>query len=107
MSRLLITGTNSGCGKTTVTCAVLSALKTRGISPTAFKCGPDYIDPLFHRAVSDIQAYNLDPFFWTAAVYAHILLPAQAGSRSLRARWVIMTVLHQRMKRPLILWRGN
>ncbi len=63
MSRLLITGTNSGCGKTTVTCAVLSALKTRGISPTAFKCGPDYIDPLFHRAVSDIQAYNLDPFF--------------------------------------------
>ena len=63
MGRLLITGTNSGCGKTTVTCAVLSALKTRGILPTAFKCGPDYIDPLFHRAVSDIQAYNLDPFF--------------------------------------------
>ena len=63
MNRLLITGTNSGCGKTTVTCALLSALKARKITPTAFKCGPDYIDPMFHRAVSGIKAYNLDPFF--------------------------------------------
>jgi len=63
MSRIMISGTNSGCGKTTVTCAVLAALKARGITPTAFKCGPDYIDPMFHRSVSGIQAYNLDPFF--------------------------------------------
>ena len=63
MSRLLITGTNSGCGKTTVTCAVLAALQTRGIRPTAFKCGPDYIDSMFHRAISGIKAYNLDSFF--------------------------------------------
>ena len=63
MRRLLISGTNSGCGKTTITCAVLAALKTRGITPTAFKSGPDYIDPKFHRASSDIKAYNLDPFF--------------------------------------------
>jgi cobyrinic acid a,c-diamide synthase len=59
----MIAGTNSGCGKTTVTCAVLSALKARGIRPAAFKCGPDYIDPMFHRAVYGIKAYNLDPFF--------------------------------------------
>jgi len=63
MNRLLIAGTNSGCGKTTVTCAILAALKARGIMPTAFKCGPDYIDPMFHRAVSGVRAYNLDPFF--------------------------------------------
>ena len=63
MSRLLIAGTNSGCGKTTVACAVLSALIARGIAPAAFKCGPDYIDPMYHRAVSGIRAYNLDPFF--------------------------------------------
>ena len=63
MSRLMIAGTNSGCGKTTVTCALLAALKARGIMPTAFKCGPDYIDPMFHRAVSGVRAYNLDPFF--------------------------------------------
>ena len=63
MNRLLITGTNSGGGKTTVTCAVLSAFKARGIVPMTFKCGPDYIDPMFHRAVSGVKSYNLDPFF--------------------------------------------
>ena len=63
MNRLLITGTNSGCGKTTITCAILSALKSRGVMPTAYKCGPDYIDPMFHRAVSGVNAYTLDPFF--------------------------------------------
>ncbi|MCL2166867.1 MAG: DUF1611 domain-containing protein, partial [Clostridiales bacterium] len=52
MRRILIAGTNSGCGKTTVTCAILSALITRGITPATFKCGPDYIDPMFHRAAS-------------------------------------------------------
>ena len=63
MNRLLIAGTNSGCGKTTVTCALLAALKDRGIATTAFKCGPDYIDPMFHKAVSGMKAYHLDPFF--------------------------------------------
>ena len=63
MSRILISGTNSGCGKTTVTCAVLAALKARGLEPSALKCGPDYIDPMFHRAVTGVPAYNIDPFF--------------------------------------------
>ena len=73
VSRLLITGTNSGSGKTTLTCALLSALKMRGLAPTAFKCGPDFIDPMFHRAVSDIPAYNLDPFFMDSAhLRAHL-----------------------------------
>lgn len=66
MSRLIISGTGSGSGKTTVTCAILAALKRRGESPTAFKCGPDYIDPMFHRAVTGVAAYNLDPFFLDA-----------------------------------------
>lgn len=61
--RVLIAGTNSGCGKTTVTMAVLSALHKRGVKVGAFKCGPDYIDPMFHRQTLGIPAYNLDPFF--------------------------------------------
>ena len=63
MRRFMIAGTGSGCGKTTVTCAVLQALVNRGIRAAAFKCGPDYIDPMFHRTVIGADAHNLDPFF--------------------------------------------
>jgi cobyrinic acid a,c-diamide synthase len=63
MRRFMIAGTGSGCGKTTVTCAVLQALVDRGIRTAAFKCGPDYIDPMFHRTVIGADAHNLDPFF--------------------------------------------
>ncbi|MEG2173981.1 MAG: cobyrinate a,c-diamide synthase [Oscillospiraceae bacterium] len=66
MNRIMMTGTHSGCGKTTVTCALLKALKKRGISLSAFKCGPDYIDPMFHRSVLGISTHNLDPFFCDA-----------------------------------------
>ena len=61
--RILIAGTNSGCGKTTVTCAVLGALQKRGLALQSYKCGPDYIDPMFHREVIGVPARNLDPFF--------------------------------------------
>ncbi|MBE6990936.1 MAG: cobyrinate a,c-diamide synthase [Ruminococcaceae bacterium] len=63
--RILIAGTHSGCGKTTVTCALLQALKDRGLALQSFKCGPDYIDPMFHREVIGVPARNLDPFFST------------------------------------------
>ena len=62
-NRFMIAGTGSGCGKTTVTCAVLAALAARGRDTAAFKCGPDYIDPMFHRKALGIPAHNLDGFF--------------------------------------------
>ena len=64
MRRIIIGGTKSGCGKTTVTCAVLAALKRRGLGAAAFKCGPDYIDPMFHRKVIGVCSHNLDSFFF-------------------------------------------
>ena len=63
MKRILIAGTHSGCGKTSVVCAVLQAFINRKISVTAFKCGPDYIDPMFHSRVTGVPAYNLDRHF--------------------------------------------
>ena len=62
--RLVLAGTNSGCGKTTVTCAVLQALVNRGIAVGAAKCGPDYIDPMFHSRIIGAKSSNLDSFFF-------------------------------------------
>ncbi len=61
--RILFAGTNSGSGKTTVTCAVLQALVNRGIKTGAFKCGPDYIDPMFHSKIIGAKSGNLDLYF--------------------------------------------
>lgn len=62
--RILIAGTSSGCGKTTVTCGILWALSQCIPDISAFKCGPDYIDPMFHRKTLGVPSYNLDSFFY-------------------------------------------
>ncbi len=59
-SEFLLTAMSSGSGKTTVTCALLELLKRTGHNPAAFKCGPDYIDPRFHRSVLGLDSRNLD-----------------------------------------------
>ena len=61
--RLLLCAPASGGGKTTVTCALLQALMDRGVNPVAFKCGPDYIDPMFHSEIIGAKSRNLDLFF--------------------------------------------
>ena len=63
--RLMIAGTNSGCGKTTVCCAVMKALAIRGMQVGPFKCGPDYIDTMFHAHILGRPSTNLDAFFFS------------------------------------------
>ena len=65
MAGFLIAAPKSGSGKTMVTCGILEVLKRRGKRPWAFKCGPDYIDGLFHRQVLQVEGGNLDSFFET------------------------------------------
>lgn len=62
MLEFLVAAPSSGSGKTAVTCALLASLAQRGLSPCAFKCGPDYIDPMFHRSVLGVESHNLDRF---------------------------------------------
>ena len=63
LPRIMIVAEKSGGGKTLFTCALLSLLKEKIQEVRAFKCGPDYIDPMFHRTVLEIPSRNLDSFF--------------------------------------------
>lgn len=59
----MIAAPKSGSGKTMITCALLQALKGKGLRAGSFKCGPDYIDPMFHEKAIHVPARNLDTFF--------------------------------------------
>lgn len=63
LPRILLAAPASGSGKTLITCGLLKALKNRGLAVNAFKCGPDYIDPMFHKRALGISSGNLDTFF--------------------------------------------
>ena len=62
-NRIMIAAPKSGSGKTTITCALLQVLKDAGKKVVSYKCGPDYIDPMFHQNVIGVPAKNLDTFF--------------------------------------------
>ena len=63
IKRVMIAAPKSGSGKTVVTCVLLQALKSDGWKVASYKCGPDYIDPMFHEKIIDVPARNLDTFF--------------------------------------------
>lgn len=79
MTGFIVTAPASGSGKTMVTCALLAALKKRGMHPCAFKCGPDYIDPMFHRAALGVESHNLDLFLAGADQVRRLFVRYSAG----------------------------
>ena len=63
MAGFMITAASSGSGKTMITCGLLELFKRKGLNPLACKCGPDYIDSLFHKQVLELEGMNLDSYF--------------------------------------------
>ena len=76
--RILFGAMASGSGKTLITCGFLQALVNRGMKVASFKCGPDYIDPMFHSRVIGTKSRNLDMFF-TSGERTRYLLSVNAA----------------------------
>ena len=79
LPRILITAPKSGAGKTTLTCALMGALRERGLRMLACKCGPDYVDPTFHERLGAVRRLNLDSFFQSETLMRDLLAHAGHG----------------------------
>ena len=71
--RILLAAGASGSGKTLITCGLLQALVNRNLKTASFKCGPDYIDPMFQSRVIGAKSRNLDTFLTGEAVTRYLL----------------------------------
>ena len=79
--RLVIAAPASGCGKTTVACGLMTALRARGLVVSGHKVGPDYIDPGYHALATGRPPRNLDPFMCGADLIAPLFLHGAAGAQ--------------------------
>ncbi len=78
--RIMLAAPKSGGGKTTVTCGLIRALQRRNLTVSSFKCGPDYIDPMFHAATLGVKSGNLDSFFTDPNTLRRIFLKRAADT---------------------------
>jgi cobyrinic acid a,c-diamide synthase len=80
--RLVIAAPASGCGKTTVACGLMAALRARGLSVSGHKVGPDYIDPGYHALATGRAPRNLDPFLCSEDLIAPLFLHGASGAQA-------------------------
>jgi cobyrinic acid a,c-diamide synthase len=78
--RIVIAGTHSGCGKTTVASGIMAALTARGLNVQPFKVGPDFIDPSHHTQICGRASRNLDPFMMGESGCLETFARASAGA---------------------------
>jgi len=78
--RIIVAGTHSGCGKTTLASGLMAALTARGLAVQPFKVGPDFIDPTHHSAICGRTSRNLDPFMMGEAGVRETFARTSAGA---------------------------
>lgn len=78
--RVVIAGTGSGVGKTTCTIGIMAALQQKGYTVQGFKCGPDYIDPSYHTAVTGRFSRNLDSWMFEHQTVREMVARASKGA---------------------------
>lgn len=78
INRFMIAAPKSGSGKTMITCALLQLLMDSGKNVLSYKCGPDYIDPMFHKKVLGVPSKNLDTFFTDEKTTVQLFLDERA-----------------------------
>lgn len=79
--RLFLAAPKSGSGKTLITCGLLQLLKDSGYFVSSFKCGPDYIDPMFHKTVIGVPSKNLDTFFTGKELVKSLFADSAGGDK--------------------------
>jgi cobyrinic acid a,c-diamide synthase len=79
--RLVIAAPASGCGKTTVACGLMAALRARGLAVSGHKVGPDYIDPGYHALATGRPPRNLDPFLCGEDLIGPLFRHGAAGAQ--------------------------
>ena len=81
--RLILAAPHSGSGKTMITMGLLAALQKRGVKLASYKCGPDYIDPMFHSRVLGLPTKNLDTYFTDADTTRMLFAQGQSDETQL------------------------
>lgn len=78
--RLVIAGTSSNVGKTTIMVGLVRALRARGLKVAVFKCGPDYLDPTYHVRASGVPCHNLDGWMMGCEAVLSTFMHASQGA---------------------------